>query len=70
MLKHRLDLISLENQLVCGSCFLRREGFFNEVGNANDVDDIFSMPLAFGGKVAEEQFSYLRYIVTTVYVAG
>ena len=41
-------------ELVCGSCFLRREGYVNEVGKDEDVDYFFSMPLAFGGKVEKE----------------
>ena len=41
-------------ELVCGNCFLRREGYVNEVGKDEDVDYFFSMPEAFGGKVEEE----------------
>ena len=41
-------------ELVCGTCFLRREGYVNELGKDDDVDYFFSMPAAFCGKVVEE----------------
>ena len=41
-------------ELVCGSCFLRREGYVNELGKDEDVDYFFSMPSAFCGEVVEE----------------
>ena len=41
-------------ELVCGSCFLRREGYINEPGKDDDEDIFSSMPSAFRGKAAEE----------------
>ena len=41
-------------ELICGSCFLRREGYVNGLGEEDDVDYFFSMPSAFCGRVVEE----------------
>ena len=41
-------------ELVCGSCFLKREGYVNESGKDDNVDYFFSMPPAFCGKIVEE----------------
>lgn len=41
-------------ELVCGNCFLRREGFVSETGKDDDSDYLSSMPPMFCEKPAEE----------------